>query len=272
MSQFRTDVFVFEPMPAYKAKRAEYLTSHQIIEYASCPALYRKSMAGLAPRLNFSDAFLIGSATHCLSLEGRQAFEREYVVGGPINPKTEKPYGAETKKFAEWAKGTGKTALSDEQFALVFKMATAVRSHRLAAELLQDGVAEAVLRVADYHGVKCQIRIDWFNQLAGIADLKTCGNLDEFESDARKYHYVEQMAFYRSVYLRAISQTAYGDIPVHLIAVEKCEPYRVGVWRIDTDSLCNAAGRNQQAIERLIVSRRDDVWPTNYEALRTLAA
>lgn len=268
MSQFSTDAFVFEPMPAYKAKRVEYLTSHQIIEYATCPALYRKSMAGLVPRLNFSDAFLIGSATHTLALEGRQAFEREYVVGGPINPKTEKPYGAETKKFAEWAQSTGKTALSDDQFALVCKMATAVRSHLLAAELLKQGVAEAVLRVDDYHGVKAQIRIDWFNPSAGIVDLKTCGDLAEFEGDARKYHYVEQMAFYRSIYWRATDDF----VPVHLLAVEKREPYRVGVWRIDTDSLANAAGRNQQAIERLIVSRSDNIWPTNYEELRTLAA
>jgi hypothetical protein len=291
MPTYRTDVFISEPMAAYKARRAEYLTSHQLSEFRACPLLYRKSMAGLVARF-FSEAFLIGAATHTLTLEGRAAFEREYVVGGPINDKTGKPYGSETKKFAEWAKSTGKTALSDSQFALACNMSTAVRSHKLAAALLSRGVAEGVLRVNDYCGAACQIRVDWFNDLAGIVDLKTCEDLDQFAGqisdvqagdnsdgdcprwfvqntgDVRKYHYPEQMGFYRGVYRAATDAT----VPAHLIAVEKREPFRVGVFRLSDDLLGAAEIGNRASIKRLIECRRTNLWPTNYEELRIIAA
>ena len=61
-------------------------------------------------------------------------------------------------------------------------------------------------------------------------------------------------------------------VPVHLIAVEKREPHRCGVWLIDAQSLNAAEARNFYGIRDLVVSRREDVWPTHYEELRTLAA
>lgn len=284
MGAYRTDVFQSEPMADYKAKRAEFLTSHQVLEYGHCPALYRKSMSGPAPRLVFGDSFLIGSATHTLTLEGRAAFEREYIVGGgPINPTTKKPYGAESQKYKNWARETGKACLSDDQFALVCRLSSAVQSHKIAAGLLKTGIAEGVIR-AELHGVKCQIRVDWFNSDEGFIDLKTCDDIDRFErpgsewdteagerlpvsGDATRYGYIQQLAFYRSVY-----QAATGIAPpVYFIAVEKREPYRVGVWRADENALGIAAERNAQLIEQLKVSRAQNHWPTHYEEMRTLA-
>ena len=37
--------------------------------------------------------------------------------------------------------------------------------------------------------------MDWFDAHRGIADLKTCDNLDWFEADARRYGYAHQLAF-----------------------------------------------------------------------------
>jgi hypothetical protein len=50
MTQYRADVFTAEPMAAYQARRGDYLTSHQLIDYCQNPALYRKTLAGLVPR------------------------------------------------------------------------------------------------------------------------------------------------------------------------------------------------------------------------------
>lgn len=33
--------FIAEPMDAYRAKRSDYLTSHQLIDYAKCPLCVR---------------------------------------------------------------------------------------------------------------------------------------------------------------------------------------------------------------------------------------
>ena len=100
----------------------------------------------------------------------------------------------------------------------------------------------------------------------GLVDLKTCDNLDYFEAAARAYGYVHQMAFYRAILREASGETA----PVHLIAVEKNEPLRCGVWRIADAVLDEAEHQNEAAIARLLECRRTDSWPTGYEDVRLL--
>ena len=62
-------------------------------------------------------------------------------------------------------------------------------------------------------------------------DLKTCDDLTWFEADARKLGYLHQMAFYRAVLAQVLDGLL---VPVHIIAVEKKEPFRCGVWRSAT--------------------------------------
>ena len=85
--------------------------------------------------------------------------------------------------------------------ALVSNMAESVRTHELPASLLSEGIAEGVVR-ANYCGVACQIRMDWFEPHQGIVDLKTCDDLTWFEADARRFGYGHQVAFYRAVLRR----------------------------------------------------------------------
>jgi hypothetical protein len=227
-------------------------------------------MAGLITEY-FREAYLVGAATHVMTLEGVDRFWSEYVVGGPINPKTERPYGSETKAFRDWAKEQGKPVLSDEQYALVCQLYNAVKAHAVAAELLREGIAEGVLRT-DYNGIQCQARLDWFSPAHGIVDLKTCEDLSNFASDAMRYKYANQMAFYRSAYCLASGIADVNQVPVFLIAVEKREPYRCGVWNVCHFLLEKSQADNEEYMRQLAVSRCNNVWPTNYEGLRTLAA
>ena len=55
---------------------------------------------------------------------------------------------------------------------------------------------------------------------------------------------------------------------VHIIAVEKKEPFRAGVWRVGDDVLGQARKENEAAIERLKHCRKADTWPTGYEEIR----
>jgi len=59
-------------------------------------------------------------------------------------------------------------------------------------------------------------------------------------------------------------------VPVHLIAVEKKEPFRCGVWRVSDDTLAIARQENEAAIRRLLACRQHDEWPTGYEGIRML--
>jgi len=253
-----------EPAEVYHAKADRHLSSHWLDEFRRCPLLYHRKRQGLIARRE-STAFLVGRAAHVLILEGRERYEAEFAVGGPINPKTEKPFGPTTKAFAEWADRIGKPVLSDDQAAVIEQMNASILGHIFARELLADGAAEGVVR-RHYAGHSCQVRLDWINPIAGrgIVDLKTTDDLDSFELSIRAYGYVHQLAFYRALVAEATERV----LPVHIIAVEKREPYRCGVWVISPKALDKAQRENEQAMAELSDCQRRDLWPTGYESLR----
>ena len=255
-----------EPAKEYHAKAGEFLSSHVLAKFRLCPLLYQKDSLGLIEEPD-RPAYMIGEAAHCRILEGRDEFVRSFAVGGPVNPKTGKPFGSNTNAFSDWAAAQGRPVLTLEQAQLIENMAVGVAMNDQAIELILDGVAEGVVR-ADYCGIPCQIRIDWLNPHLGLSDLKTCDDLTYFESDARRYGYAHQVAFYRSVLAEVIGQF----VPCFFIAIEKKEPFRCGVWRISEETLNRCAHENSAAIERLQDCRRLGVWPTGYEEIRVFEA
>lgn len=251
-----------EPMEEYQAKAKENLTSHLLGDFRRCPLLYHKKKLGLVPD-DDRPAYLVGRALHTLVLEGRGKFETEYAVGGPINPKTGEIFGATTKAYAEWAAAQGRDVLTVAQFDLVENMAEGVWAHPEAMDLLSAGIPEGVVR-AEYCGIPCQIRLDWFDPHRGIVDLKTCDDLTWFEADAKRYGYAYQMAFYRAVLAKVVAVL----MPVFLIAVEKKEPFRCGVWKLNDDVLAQARKENEAAIGRLKWYGATEIWPSGYEECR----
>jgi hypothetical protein len=257
-------LFIAEPAHEYHAKAGEYLSSHQLIDFMRCPWLYYKKHVGLVGDTD-SPAYMLGRAAHVRILEGRDAYETQYALGGPINPKTNKPFGSTTKAFAEWAEAQGKPALSHDQIDLIEQMASGVAMNDNAVDLLLYGRSEGVLR-AEYCGTPCQARFDWIHPHRGIVDFKTCDDLTWFEADARRYGYHHQMAFYRSVLAQAIG----SFVPVHIIAVEKKEPFRCGVWRVSDDTLAIAQRENEAAIRRLKTAHEECNFVTGYEEVRVM--
>ena len=248
----------------YHAKAKDNLSSHWLAEFRRCPLLYHRKRLGLIPRRE-STAFIVGRAAHVLILEGRERYEAEFAVGGPINSKTDKPFGPTTKAFAEWAQRIGKPVLSDDQAVVIEQMAAAVKAHIFARELLATGQAEGVVR-REYAGHACQVRLDWINPIAGrgLVDLKTTDDLDSFEFSIRAFGYVHQLAFYRALIAEATGVT----LPVHIIAVEKREPFRCGVWVICAKVLDAAQRENEKAMAELSECERRGHWPTGFESLR----
>ena len=258
----RLDFLLREPAEVYHAKSKEHLTSHAVADFRENPLLYRKRQLGLVVEED-RPAFQVGRAAHTLILEGRDAYRRQYAFGGPTNPATGKLFDSRSKAYQDWAERQAKPVLTDRQAALIEELAAAVQRHPVASELLAEGVPEGVIR-CDYRGVPCQARLDWLSPAKGLVDLKTCDHLKYLEADAKSFGYLHQLAFYRALL------TLHTDavLPVYLIAVEKREPYRCGVWRIDPGVLAAAERDNEAALERLVRCRQQDHWPTGYEELR----
>lgn len=258
--------FIHIPAEEYHAdaRAGKFLSSHLLGDFRRSPSLYHKKLTGEIPPSE-SPALLLGRAAHSLILEGRAAFDEEFrVSNGPLNPKTGEAYGRLTKAYAEWAAEQTRAIVSEKDFGFLVKLQKSVWLNRAASELLAEGFAEGTVRRV-YCGTPCQIRCDWMCP-SGLVDLKTCDNLDYFEGAARAYGYVHQMAFYRAILREATGET----VPVHLIAVEKAEPLRCGVWRISEAVLGEAERQNEVAIARLLECRRADSWPTGYEDVRLL--
>lgn len=262
-----TSFLIQEPHEAYHAKTGkEFLSSHMLGAFIRCPLEYHQRITGTWENKD-SKAYALGRAAHTMILEGVPQYDKEYSYASPpINPETEKPYGATAapyKAFVAEVEATGKTLLTQAQHCLILEMAKSVMQHKQAMTLLEKGVAEAVVECT-YGGTLIHTRMDWLNPERGMVDLKTCDNLTNFEMDARRFNYINQLAFYRS----ALSLKAYQNVPVYMIAVEKRPPFRCGVWRVDPHALHQAHLQNHAAIGRLLTCERTDVWPTGYEEIR----
>lgn len=254
-----------------EGRSGAWLQSHALALFRRSPAAYDRMRRGAAGAKDEpKDAFAFGRAAHCYVLEGVAEFARRYATdeARPVNPKTGKPFGSATKEYAAWAAGVGKEIVSASDFATIRAMAAAVAAHPVAAPLLRCGMAERVART-HYAGMNCQIRMDYVSAENGIADLKTCRDIDRFEWDALEYGYIWQLAFYRAV-LRVV--TLGWEAPCRIVAVEKAEPFRCGVWRVPAWALDHAEKVNEERMLRLARCIEADAWPEpeEWEAERLL--
>lgn len=247
----------------YHSVRGEYVTAHSLADYRHCPRKFRMLETGELPREDTTD-YALGRATHVAILEGQDKFDQEFQVSdGPINPKTQKSFGRDTDTFRRWLAEQTKPSITTSDMALITKMRQSVMEHDRAARLLSDGWPEGTIRCT-LAEARAQMRLDWYSDMFGIVDLKTCRDLDRFEFDIRDYGYCYQMALY---YAGVMASS--GECPdVHLIGVEKQAPYRCGVWRIPEELLDAAKSYNDGAIRALSNSRKYDQWPTGYEEVR----
>lgn len=259
--------FIHEPMHEYheQSRSGRYMSSHLLADFRKSPALYRKKILGEVGA-DESHALALGRAAHALILEGRGSFDKEFIVAdGPVNPRTGESFGKTSKAYAEWCESQEREVVSSKDYSFILILQSSVWRHSTASELLTEGIAEGVVRV-EYCSVPCQIRMDWFSPKYGLADFKTCENLQWFESDARRYGYLHQMAFYRAI----IREVTGESVPIHIIAVEKNEPFSAGVWRLTGEVLDLAEQENKAALERYKTCLATSVWPTGYEKIRII--
>lgn len=214
-------------------------------------------------------AQLVGKAAHCLILEGRAEYERRFVAEGPINEKTGKPYGIDTKACQDWIAMHGKAVLGAQNATLVEAMERSVKGHVEAARLLDWSGSPEFWIEAKVAGLDCHGRLDFVTANLEIVDLKTCADLDSFESDARRHGYAHQLAFYRSL-LAAKECVGELEIQCWIVAVEKAQPYRCGVWRIGQGVLGQAQAENFEAMQRLKLCWSLKDFRTGFEEVREL--
>jgi len=166
------------------------------------------------------ETFDIGSACHALLLEGQ---DRMVVIEADDWRKKE------AREARDAARAAGKHPVLAKRWQDVMKMRdVAVQALAECQELggisLADGVAEQVI-IFDVRGVRCRVRLDWWQRGRAIIDYKTCENAapEAFSRQLIRMGYHIQDEFYSL----AVEKTTGARDPFYIMAQEKSPPYAV---------------------------------------------
>lgn len=119
-----TDRFLTIPAEEYHtaSRSGQYMSSHLLADFRE----YRRKTSGEIASAD-TQSLALGRAAHCLTLEGRAAFDEQYLVaGGPVNPKTGEPYVRATKAYADWLASQTKEIVSQKDFGFIVKLRKSV--------------------------------------------------------------------------------------------------------------------------------------------------
>lgn len=173
-------------------------------------------------------AMLLGSVTHKLVLEPEKLAD-EYMVAPEVDKRTKDGKAAWAEFVAEV---TDKhTVIDKAMYEQAQAVAEAVRSHPVAAKLLQGGQAE-LSYFWDNNGIECKCRPDYLREdIKTVIDLKTtqCSAPEEFTKSAYNYRYHVQAAWY----LDGLQACGVDVEHFIFIAVETKPPYPVMVYVAD---------------------------------------
>lgn len=190
-----------------------------------------------------------GRAVHCAVLEPERFSSQFAVYDGHRR-------GREWDQFRE--RYGHLTILSADEQRSVVEVASAVRSHPVAARYLHGISAEVPVTWTDRAtGLRCKARLDGVG--SAILDLKTARTAHprQFAAAAARMGYHCQLAWYRQGWAEAT-----GDVlPAVLLVAEKDPPYDVAVYSLDEDALYAGERECAELIARVAECERTNHWP-----------
>ena len=158
----------------------------------------------------------------------------------------------------------GLVPLLSKEMRVAEAMAAKVRSHPVAAMLLEAGRPEVSLYWTDEaSGVQLRARPDWLPARPGrliITDYKTTvtAHPKKFARKAADYGYHQQAPWYID---GAIALELDEDPAFVFIAQEKEPPYLVSVVELDAAAIAEGRRLNRQAIDLYAQCVEDNEWP-----------
>lgn len=241
---------VIHALPFEKYVELDGVHATGLKDMAVSPLLYKSRRENKRPD---SDTLRRGRAAHTAMLEPDR-FMRDYVLWPKSNGRR---FGKKWDAFREMA--GERTVINEQIYDAALRMRDAVRSHPVASVYLAErGKAELTIKWTHPRtGAGCVSRIDWL--CSALVDLKTTRNPapGKFSSDAARFGYMLQLAFYGD----AVASAGFGALPTVIIAAQSVEPYDVAVFDIPEDQLQTGRTQYEAALDRLIECQRADVWP-----------
>jgi len=249
---------IYKNIPAsvyfsWPAINSSFIKAYSVNPYAAkfCP--FRGSA--------FTD---LGGGSHAYSLEGAEAFDKEYFVMPDIpcpegnNPKGWKNTNDYRELVAEYdSQVNGRVVLNQEQWEAIKGIDASLRAHPMAKRMLNRGCNElSIVWVDPGTGMTCKARLDDYYD--GVpSDLKTASDILWFQSDIYKRKYHLQGAHYTSGLLA-------NDLPVDyfvFIAAQTTETYPIRTGYIQPGKLADAQLEVDRLLGLIKQSFERDFWP-----------
>ena len=187
-----------------------------------------------------SESMKLGSAAHCLILEGEDEFNKRYFILDhhlDMRKKVDKAEFAEIKRVHY-----DKTILKQEMGETVWQMNYAVQENLDFMEMLESSKSEIPLYWEERppnitKPVICKGLVDCFNHKRKIGfDLKTTDNLSSFYSKARGFYYDVQA----SHYISGLEANGYEVESYYLVGVETKEPYNMEIFELTAEQIAQS--------------------------------
>jgi len=246
-------------------RRGEGVNQSSLKKILDSPAHYQ---AALKSKLIPTPAMEMGTALHCLSLDGTEAFDRQYI---------KKPDGIKlnTKEGKEWKDGVGrKKVLSsggkDDPWGSVQGMAAELAKLAWFDPSQADYIKHNEVSVYwEDRGVNCKARLDRLVIEEGIVlDLKTTDSVDP-ETFMKK---VVNLGYdFQAAYYTRAAMAAY-DKPFRFIfvAVERKAPYTVDLFEVSPDMMHEGFYKVEKALDLYAKCDKSGEWPTKEPVIRQL--
>lgn len=230
-----------------------------------------------------SAAMAWGRMAHALLLEPAEFKDRYVVANPPVNPKTGKPYGADTAKVAAWREefaDTGKVPLPSNDYEHAGQLCAKIRSHTIAGPLMAAAAHRELALVwqSTRHGLHLKCKLDnivfspdtlpdlaegqsedamdtldlimpgWREMGGIIVDNKFTAEFDRWRSHCRKFHLYRQASFYTMGAEEVFGQSFQF---AQVVAERSANLQRVKAVRFNDDDLLRGAEEIDEALRRV---------------------
>lgn len=256
MTGCKAEVCYFQPDGEYRRQPGE--SQSHLKSILLSPAHYK---ANSTRKFKPSSVMTIGTATHCKVLEGDKTFETNFVKK-PDNIKYT------TKDGREWRDSQGnKTILVndalDHQWDCVMGMSETLRKMPWFDPSQPDyRKYNEVSFYWEEMGIPCKARLDRVivtDNEVHVIDLKTTDSISagKFQGKAVDLGYDFQAAWYSHA-----AEILY-DKPARytLVAIERNEPWSVGIFEVHNEMMKEARRKNQKALKILRKCLDAGEWP-----------
>lgn len=207
-------------------------------------------------------AFALGGAVHTKILEP-ETFKKRYGLWDTLTKKGDKTAPRNGGAWDKWQEDNPKKkSLLKAEFDLVDQIAAAVHNHKDAVSVLTGGRREETLTWTDPEtGMECKGRLDYIRPDM-VADLKTTRDVSafRFDSDAAKYMYHGQLAFYHDGAIAA-KKIPKDARPPCIVAVETSGPFDVAVCDLSYEDLDVGRALYRDLMRKLSECMAADWWP-----------